>query len=82
MPSASGSPASNLRQQWVNAFSPAERTLPAMLLRQVQRIPEKTLVSAGDAALTYAQASDVAARSAAALQSAGIRAGDRVALIC
>jgi crotonobetaine/carnitine-CoA ligase len=53
-----------------------------MLLRQAKRIPEKTLVSAGDAVLTYAQACEVAGAFAAALQSAGIRAGDRVALIC
>jgi crotonobetaine/carnitine-CoA ligase len=76
------SPASGLRQQWTKAFLPAERTLPTMLLRQAERIPEKSLVSAGDATLTYAQACDTAARAAAALQSAGIRAGDRVALIC
>src|SRR5215469_3859117 len=82
MPSESSSPASHLRQQWVKAFAPGERTLPTMLLRQAKRSPDKTLVSAGDVALTYAQACEVAARSAAALQSAGIRAGDRVALIC
>jgi carnitine-CoA ligase len=71
-----------LRKQWSEAFAAAERTLPAMLLRQAKKNPEKTLVSAGDIALTYAQACDAAARTAAALQSAGIRAGDRVALIC
>jgi carnitine-CoA ligase len=76
------SEASILRKQWSEAFSPAERTLPTMLLRQTEKIPDKTLVSAGEATLTYAQACDVAARTAAALQSAGIRAGDRVALIC
>jgi crotonobetaine/carnitine-CoA ligase len=82
MPSASGTLASSLRQQWTKAFSPAERALPTMLLRQAERSPDKTLVSAGDVALTYAQACDTAARAASALQSAGIRAGDRVALIC
>jgi crotonobetaine/carnitine-CoA ligase len=71
-----------LRQQWSQAFLPAERTLPAMLQRQAKRIPDKLLVSAGDAAWTYAQACDMAARTAAALQSAGIGSGERVALIC
>jgi crotonobetaine/carnitine-CoA ligase len=74
--------ASTLRQQWSQAFLPAERTLPTMLLRQAKRIPDKPLVSAGDVALTYAQACDMAARAAAALQSAGIGPGERVALIC
>jgi carnitine-CoA ligase len=74
--------ASSLRQQWIKAFSPAERVLPTMLLRQAKRNPDKALVSAGDDMLTYAQACDTAARTASALQSAGIRAGDRVALIC
>jgi carnitine-CoA ligase len=74
--------AATLRQQWSQAFPPAERTLPTMLLRQAKRIPDKALVSAGNATLTYAQACDMAARAAAALQSAGIGSGDRVALIC
>jgi carnitine-CoA ligase len=74
--------ASTLRKQWSEAFPPAERTLPKMLLRQANRTPEKALVSAGDVTLTYAQACDTALRAAAALQSAGIRTGERVALIC
>ncbi|HZC55688.1 MAG TPA: ATP-dependent acyl-CoA ligase [Xanthobacteraceae bacterium] len=74
--------ASTLRKQWSQAFLSAERTLPAMLMRQADRIPEKPLVSIGDVAWTYAQACSVAATAAAALQSAGIGAGDRVALIC
>jgi crotonobetaine/carnitine-CoA ligase len=82
MTSASNNPASHPRQQWTKAYSPAERTLSTMLLRQAKRIPKKTLVSAGDVALTYAQACEAAGASAAGLQSGGIRAGDRVALIC
>jgi carnitine-CoA ligase len=74
--------ASTLRKQWSEAFPPAERTLPKMLLRQANRTPEKALVSAGGVTLTYAQACDVALRAAAALQSAGIHTGERVALIC
>ncbi len=53
-----------------------------MLLRQAARIPHKPLVAADDTGWTYAQACAVAGRAAAALQSAGIAAGDRVALIC
>jgi carnitine-CoA ligase len=74
--------AATLRQHWTGAFLPAERTLSTMLLRQAKRIPDKPLVSAGDVTLTYAQACDLAARAAAALESAGIGAGERVALIC
>jgi carnitine-CoA ligase len=74
--------APTLRKQWSQAFAPAERTLPAMLLRQANRIPERPLVSTGDVTWTYAQAASAAARAAAALHSAGIGAGDRVALIC
>lgn len=74
--------AEELRRRWADTFAPAERTLPTMLLRQAERIPERVLLSAGGTSLTYAQACEVAARAAAALQSAGIGAGDRVALIC
>jgi carnitine-CoA ligase len=74
--------AEKLRRQWASAFAPAERTLPTMLLRQAERIPDRPLLSAGGAALTYAQACTVATRAAAALQDAGIGVGDRVALIC
>ena len=74
--------ASALRARWSHAFLPGERTLPTMLRRQAERTPEKPLVSAGNVTLTYAQACDTAARAAAALKSAGVAPGERVALIC
>ena len=42
----------------------------------------RPLVSAGDTTWSYADARDAAARFAATLRDAGIKAGDRVAVIC
>ncbi|HEX4410294.1 MAG TPA: ATP-dependent acyl-CoA ligase [Xanthobacteraceae bacterium] len=64
------------------AFPPSERTLPAMLQKRAQRYGERLLVKAGDATLSFAQAPDFAARFAGTLAEAGIRPGDRVALMC
>src|SRR5712671_1731208 len=75
-------PASVLRAQWSQLFAPAERTLPAMLTRQAERYTQRPLVSVGDTTWSYADACDTAARFAAALRDAGIKAGDRVAVIC
>jgi crotonobetaine/carnitine-CoA ligase len=63
-------------------FAPAERTLPAMLTRQAERYANRPLVSAGDTTWSYADACDAAACFAGALRGAGIKAGDRVAVIC
>ena len=63
-------------------FAPAARTVPAMLERQAERHRDKPLVSAGGETWSYAQAREQAARFAATLQAAGIKRGDRVALIC
>jgi crotonobetaine/carnitine-CoA ligase len=73
---------SSLRQQLSSSFAAAERTLPAMLLRQAERHGDKPLVSAGDVRWTYAEATAAAAQVAATLSAAGIGAGDRVAIIC
>ena len=75
-------PASVLRAQWSQLFAPGERTLPAMLTRQAERYAKRPLVSAGDTTWSYADACDAAARFAATLRDAGIKAGDRVAIIC
>src|SRR5436190_3075970 len=75
-------PASVLRAQWSNLFAPGERTLPTMLTRQAELYANRSLVSAGDTTWSYADARDTAARFAAALRDAGIKAGDRVAIIC
>jgi crotonobetaine/carnitine-CoA ligase len=71
-----------LRAQWSKLFAPDERTLPAMLTSQAERYAKKPLVSAGDTTWSYADACDAAARFAATLRGAGIKAGDRVAVIC
>ena len=53
-----------------------------MLTRQAERHANRPLVSAGDTTWSYADACDTAARFAGALRGAGIKAGDRVAVIC
>ena len=63
-------------------FPPPERTVPRMLLRQAERHGQRRLVSIGGMTLTYAEASEAAAGYAATLAAAGIKSGDRVALIC
>jgi crotonobetaine/carnitine-CoA ligase len=73
---------SALRRHLSGSFAPAERTLPVMLMRQAERHADKPLVTAGEARWTYAQAAAAAARFASTLRTAGIGAGDRVAIIC
>ena len=53
-----------------------------MLLRQAARHGQRRLVSIGGQTLTYAEASEAAAEYAAALTAAGIKPGDRVAIMC
>ncbi|HML14763.1 MAG TPA: ATP-dependent acyl-CoA ligase [Xanthobacteraceae bacterium] len=69
------------RAQLVQSFAPAQRTLPAMLMRQAERHGDKPLASAGEASWSYAQTAAAAARTAGTLRAAGIAAGDRVAII-
>jgi carnitine-CoA ligase len=64
------------------AFPPAERTLPAMLTRQAPRYGNRPLFVAGDVSISFAEAVPLAARFAGTLANAGIRPGDRVALMC
>jgi crotonobetaine/carnitine-CoA ligase len=73
--------ASVLRARWASSFAPADRTLPAMLTRQAERHGDKPLVTAGEKAWTYAQTRAAAARFAGTLREAGIKPGDRVAVI-
>jgi crotonobetaine/carnitine-CoA ligase len=74
--------ASAWRKQLSASFAPAERTLPAMLLRQAERHGGRPLASAGDIHWTYAETAAAVARVAGTLRTAGIGAGDRVAIIC
>jgi carnitine-CoA ligase len=71
-----------LRAQLSASFVPAERTLPAILARQAAIFGEKPLVTAGNVTWTYAETARAAGQFACTLSAAGIRAGDRVALIC
>ena len=66
----------------IESFAPAGRTLPAMLEQQCRRFPERTLLVAGDTRWRYADALRTAQAMGAVLQAAGIRVGDRVALMC
>jgi carnitine-CoA ligase len=63
-------------------FPPPERTVPRMLQRQAERYGQRRLVSIGGTMLTYVQASGAAAGYAATLAAAGIKPGDRVAIMC
>jgi crotonobetaine/carnitine-CoA ligase len=62
--------------------APAERTLPALLQRQACRFGERAFLRIAGAAWRHADVAGVAARSAAALAGAGVRRGDRVAVMC
>ena len=63
-------------------FPPPDRTVPRMLQRQAERHGQCRLVSIGGMTLTYVQASEAAAGYAATLAAAGIKPGDRVAIMC
>ncbi len=63
-------------------FAPGERTLPVMLARQAERFGERILLRAGTTCWTYRETLAIAARSAGRLAAAGLRQGDRVALLC
>jgi carnitine-CoA ligase len=66
----------------LGAFPPGDRTLPVMLQRQARRYGDRALFKCGDANWRFDEAPDIAARFAGSLASAGIRPGDRVAIIC
>jgi carnitine-CoA ligase len=63
------------------AAAARERTLPALLKRQAERFGERPLLAIGATRWCHADAAHAAARAGAALLSAGIRRGDRVALL-
>ena len=63
-------------------FGPLERTLPKMLVRQAERYGERRLVAIGGTTLTYAETLAAAAGYAGALAQAGVKVGDRVAIMC
>jgi len=74
--------ASALRARLASSFAPPDRTLPVMLMLQAEKFGDKSLVSASEDTWTYYETRDHAARFAGTLREAGIRRGDRVAVIC
>jgi crotonobetaine/carnitine-CoA ligase len=64
------------------AFPPEERTIPAILRRQARRYGSHRLFAAQDVSFTFEETPGIAARFAGTLAAAGIRPGDRVALMC
>ena len=63
-------------------FAPPDRTLPKMLARQAERYGPRRLVTIGGVTLTYAETAQAAAGHGAALAAAGVKPGDRVAIMC
>jgi crotonobetaine/carnitine-CoA ligase len=64
------------------AFPPHDRTLPLMLQRQARRYGDRTLFKCGGTSWRFDEVPEVAARFAGTLTTAGIRPGDRVAIMC
>jgi len=64
------------------AFPLATRTVPAMLEAQARRYGDRRLFAAGDQSWSFDDARTNAARFAGTLAAAGLRPGDRVALMC
>src|SRR6185436_8749692 len=68
--------------QAAERFPPADRVLSTILTRQAARYRDRTLFVFGEARWSYIETASIAAASAARLMHAGIRTGDRVALMC
>ncbi|NNU63217.1 ATP-dependent acyl-CoA ligase [Ochrobactrum soli] len=66
----------------VERFGPKQRTLPQILIQQAERYHDRRLAVLGNTVWTYNDARDIAGRAGALLASAGIVAGDRVAIFC
>lgn len=75
----------NVTPAWacaVTSFPPSDRILSTILTRQAERYGDRVLLVAGEVRWSFAQTAAIAAASAQALVDAGIRPGDRVALMC
>ena len=59
-------------------FPFSSRTLPRLLERQAARYGDKPLITSPERSISYAEAPDIAARSAGRLAAAGLKAGDRI----
>jgi crotonobetaine/carnitine-CoA ligase len=70
---------------WLQAaerFPSADRVLSTILTRQAARCGDRILFVSGETRWSYTETAAIAAASAGRLMRAGIRAGDRVALMC
>ena len=63
-------------------IEPSARTVPEMLRRQAARFGDRALFVCEGEKLSYAAACELAAKSGGRFAAAGIRRGDRVAVIC
>uniref|UniRef100_A0A7Z0QFS5 ATP-dependent acyl-CoA ligase n=1 Tax=Bradyrhizobium barranii subsp. barranii TaxID=2823807 RepID=A0A7Z0QFS5_9BRAD len=75
----------NVTPAWacaVTSFPPSDRILSTILTRQAERYGDRVLLVAGETRWSFAQTAAIAAASAQALVDAGIKPGDRVALMC
>ncbi|MGY8667744.1 ATP-dependent acyl-CoA ligase [Bradyrhizobium sp. UFLA05-109] len=66
----------------VELFPSSDRILSTILTRQAERYGDHVLLVSGETRWTYAQTAAIAAASAQILADAGIKPGDRVALMC
>ncbi len=64
------------------AFAPRERTLPAMLERQSGLFGARPLFTCGGETWSFTDTRDIAAGMAGAFAAAGLRRGDRLAILC
>lgn len=66
----------------VELFPSPDRILSTILTRQAEHYGDRALLVAGDTRWTYSQTAAIARASAKTLVDAGIKPGDRVALMC
>jgi carnitine-CoA ligase len=66
----------------VEAFPPRERTLPVMLTRQAERYGDRPLFTTDAVSWSYTEAREIAPRYAGTLAAAGVRPGERLAIMC
>jgi crotonobetaine/carnitine-CoA ligase len=71
-----------MREADLADVAPAERTLPALLQRQERRHGDRPFLRIAGADWRHADAAAAAARCGAMLAAAGVRRGDRVAVMC
>ncbi|MBB4199485.1 hypothetical protein CCR94_01480 [Rhodoblastus sphagnicola] len=73
---------SSRRAELAALFPPGERTIVNILCRQAERHGDRIVLRFGETAISFRDLRNLAARFAGALKDAGVRSGDRVALMC